>query len=90
MTAKYDKQGGRRLREIREARGITQAQLAKQSDLGERQYRNLETGQSQLTTMHIHVFASVLDVPETSLSAKVGSPIPRRTRSKRTSESKPA
>ena len=66
----YLQQLGERLRSVRERRGLTQRQLAKQCSLSRRFLVNVEQGRSNLSVTSLHTLARALDVPIESFAAE--------------------
>lgn len=66
----YLLQLGERLRSVRERRGLTQRQLAKQCSLSRRFLVNVEQGRGNLSVTSLHTLARVLDVPIESFAAE--------------------
>lgn len=69
-------QFGKRLCEIRTARGLSQAALAKKSGVRQNQISRLETGPRLADYRELIALADALAVAQADLSAAVGAPIP--------------
>ena len=66
------KQVGHRIRELREARSLTQEQVAEKAGINGKYFGGLERGEANLTLSTIDKIATALDVPVTELFAGVG------------------
>jgi XRE family aerobic/anaerobic benzoate catabolism transcriptional regulator len=66
----YLLQIGERIRSVRERRGFTQRQLAKQCSLSLRSLVSVEQGRAGLTLARLHTLAHALDVPIESLATE--------------------
>ena len=67
------KQVGRRIRELREARGLTQEKLAEAAGINAKYVGAIERGTVNLTLASISKICKTLDVPVTELFTGVGS-----------------
>ncbi len=72
---------GRRIAELRVARGMTQAQLAERAEVTNKYIQRVEAGQENLTVKSLARFADLLSLniaglfePPTSREKKVGRP----------------
>ena len=66
------KQVGRRIRELREARGLTQEHLAEKAMINGKYYGAIERGTVNLTLASIDKITKALDVPVTELFTGIG------------------
>lgn len=67
MSAYDNEQVGRKIRELRQARGYTQAQLGQLVDLTWQQVQRYESGSATLTLPRLVSFAQALKVPVSEL-----------------------
>ena len=77
------KQVGARIKELREAKGITQESLADLCNLHRTYIGLIERGQRSLSLATVEVIAGSLGVPVVELFTGAGQPPPPRSRSKK-------
>ena len=66
------KQVGKRVRELREARGLTQEQLAEKAGINGKYFGGVERGEANLTLTTIDKISKALAVPVAELFVNVG------------------
>lgn len=74
------RQFGRRLREVRKLKGVSQEELALRSDLDRSYVGQVERGERNLTLVNIHRLASGLAIEPYVLLESVGGSIPQKRR----------
>jgi transcriptional regulator with XRE-family HTH domain len=74
-TSRYDPAVGRRLRELRESRGITLSGLARTAGLGKATLSGLENGSRNPTLETMYAIAAALGVPISVLTLDRGAPV---------------
>jgi len=74
---------GRRIAEIRAARGLTQEQLAESLDVGVRYIQAAEAGRQNLTLKTVALFAAELKAPASALFEPPSTRAPRPGRPQR-------
>lgn len=73
-TSRFDPAVGRRLRELREARGISLSALARAAGVGKATISGLENGTRNPTLETMYAIAAALSVPMSALTLDPGAP----------------
>ncbi|WP_027345911.1 helix-turn-helix domain-containing protein [Hamadaea tsunoensis] len=73
-TSRYDPAIGRRLRELREARGISLSELARTAGVGKATLSGLENGTRNPTLETMYAIAAALGLPMSALTVDPGAP----------------
>ena len=79
-TSRFDPAVGRRLRGLREARGISLSELARTAGVGKATLSGLENGTRNPTLETMYAIAAALSVPMSALTLDPGAPASTATR----------